>query len=143
MTPASRPQRYSVKDCRALKSLGSIVGWCRCEGLMVRDLSISVLYSGSERKAVASRCVQCGDVLDPVISKTGRPQYLRIRGCRAPSAALHRGCLWAAAAILVKRSERVDVSTTPCSLGSLCSPDIAPISRISLSWRTIYAHRVY
>ena len=39
----------------------------RCDGLMVDDLCMDLLNSFGESKFVAKRCVQCGEVVDPVI----------------------------------------------------------------------------
>ena len=39
----------------------------RCGGLMVNDSYIDLLNSFGESKFVAKRCVQCGEVVDPVI----------------------------------------------------------------------------
>ena len=39
----------------------------RCGGLMVSDLGMDLLNGTGELKFFAARCVQCGEVLDPVI----------------------------------------------------------------------------
>lgn len=39
----------------------------RCGGLMVNEVSIDLMNSASELECVTRRCVQCGDILDPVI----------------------------------------------------------------------------
>lgn len=39
----------------------------RCGGLMVNEISIDLLNSGNELECATKRCVQCGDILDPVI----------------------------------------------------------------------------
>lgn len=39
----------------------------RCGGLMVNDFCMDVLNSIGESKFDAKRCVQCGEVVDPVI----------------------------------------------------------------------------
>ena len=46
----------------------------RCGGLMVNDFCLDVLGSIGESEFAAKRCVQCGEVVDPVI--------LRNRGTR-------------------------------------------------------------
>ncbi|MBK5283277.1 MAG: hypothetical protein JJE16_14480 [Nitrospiraceae bacterium] len=46
----------------------------RCGGLMVNDFCLDVLGSIDESEFAAKRCVQCGEVVDPVI--------LRNRGTR-------------------------------------------------------------
>ena len=44
----------------------------RCGGFMVNDLSMAVLHSTSDLEFVAKRCVQCGEVVDPVIERNRR-----------------------------------------------------------------------
>jgi hypothetical protein len=39
----------------------------RCGGLMVNDSYIDLLNNVGEAKFAAKRCVQCGEVVDPVI----------------------------------------------------------------------------
>jgi hypothetical protein len=39
----------------------------RCGGLMVKDVSMDLWNSTSELECATSRCVQCGDIVDPVI----------------------------------------------------------------------------
>ena len=39
----------------------------RCDGLMVNDFCMDVLNSTGESGFAAKRCVQCGEVVDPVI----------------------------------------------------------------------------
>ena len=46
----------------------------RCGGLMVQDFCMDVLGNIGESEFAAKRCVQCGEVVDPVI--------LRNRGAR-------------------------------------------------------------
>jgi len=46
----------------------------RCRGLMVQDFCLDVLGNMGESEFAAKRCVQCGEVIDPVI--------LRNRGTR-------------------------------------------------------------
>ena len=46
----------------------------RCGGLMVQDFCLDVLDNIGESEFAAKRCVQCGEVVDPVI--------LRNRGAR-------------------------------------------------------------
>ena len=49
---------------------GSRAGWCRCGrcgGLMVSEFSLDLLNSTGQMDCLASRCVQCGDVVDTVI----------------------------------------------------------------------------
>jgi len=39
----------------------------RCGGLMVQDFCLNVLGNIGESEFAAKRCVQCGEVVDPVI----------------------------------------------------------------------------
>lgn len=56
----------------------------RCGGFMVKEVSADLLNSAGELECVTTRCVQCGDILDPVI--------LRNRGIRQqPMTVQHAG----------------------------------------------------
>jgi len=44
----------------------------RCGGLMVIDFCMDVLNSTGELDFAARRCVQCGEVIDPVIERNRR-----------------------------------------------------------------------
>ena len=44
----------------------------RCGGLMVGDLWMELLHSTGELELAAKRCVQCGEVVDPVIQRNRR-----------------------------------------------------------------------
>lgn len=44
----------------------------RCGGLMVGDFCMDLLNSTGELEFAASRCVQCGEVVDPVILQNRR-----------------------------------------------------------------------
>lgn len=44
----------------------------RCGGLMVSDLCMDLLNSTGELEFAAKRCVQCGEVVDPVIVRNRR-----------------------------------------------------------------------
>jgi len=44
----------------------------RCGGLMVNDFCMDVLNSTGELDFAARRCVQCGEVVDPVIERNRR-----------------------------------------------------------------------
>ena len=58
----------------------------RCGGLMVNDFCMDVLNSFGESKFDAKRCVQCGEVVDPVILKNRRtgqvPMMVQLAGER-------------------------------------------------------------
>ena len=55
----------------------------RCGGLMVQDFYLDLLDNIGESKFAAKRCVQCGEVVDPVI--------LRNRGTRQEPMTAHFG----------------------------------------------------
>ena len=44
----------------------------RCGGLMVNDFCMDILNSTGELDFAARRCVQCGEVVDPVIERNRR-----------------------------------------------------------------------
>ena len=46
----------------------------RCRGLMVGEFCMDLLNGNGELEFLASRCVQCGEVVDPVILKNRRIQ---------------------------------------------------------------------
>ena len=56
----------------------------RCGGLMVNEISVDLLNSGSELECAVRRCVQCGDILDPVILRNRgirqKPMSVRLDG---------------------------------------------------------------
>jgi len=54
----------------------------RCGGLMVQDFCLDVLGNIGESEFAAKRCVQCGEVVDPVI--------LRNRGTRQEPMTIQR-----------------------------------------------------
>lgn len=39
----------------------------RCGGLMVNEVCVDLMNSSSELECPTRRCLQCGDILDPVI----------------------------------------------------------------------------
>jgi hypothetical protein len=52
----------------------------RCGGLMVTDFSMDVLFCIGETEFAAKRCVQCGEVVDPVILKNRGTQQAPMAG---------------------------------------------------------------
>ena len=55
----------------------------RCGGLMVQDFCLDVVGSIGESEFAAKRCVQCGEVVDPVIL---RNREIRHEALMAPPA---------------------------------------------------------
>jgi hypothetical protein len=47
----------------------------RCGGLMVREFCMDLLSSTGELDCAARRCVQCGEVVDPLILQNRRTQH--------------------------------------------------------------------
>ena len=64
----------------------------RCGGLMVRDFCTDLLSGKGGLDCPTRRCVQCGDVVDPVIRWNRHLQQLAEAGrqIHAPNQALHR-----------------------------------------------------
>ena len=58
----------------------------RCGGLMVSDFCTDLLNSTGELEFAAKRCVQCGEVVDPVILRNrGTQQEMKaVRPMKAP-----------------------------------------------------------
>ena len=67
----------------------------RCGGLMVDDLCMDLLNSFGESKFVAKRCVQCGEVVDPVILSTRQirqePMTAQLAGRMLPNNCVMEG----------------------------------------------------
>jgi len=61
----------------------------RCGGLMVNDFCMDVLNNLGESKFAAKRCVQCGEVIDPVILQNRgawkEPMTVQLEGKMAPN----------------------------------------------------------
>ena len=68
-TGVEQPPNYSASSVIQHQSTCS-----RCGGLMVQDFCLDVLGNIGEAEFAAKRCVQCGEIVDPVI--------LRNRGTR-------------------------------------------------------------
>lgn len=54
--------------------LGESIHCSRCHGLMVVEQGFDSLFGASEGAASLWRCVQCGEVIDPVILQNRRMQ---------------------------------------------------------------------
>ena len=52
----------------------------RCGGLMVQDFCLDVLGSIGEGECAETRCVQCGEVVDPVILRNRKAQHKPMTG---------------------------------------------------------------
>ena len=61
----------------------------RCGGLMVQDYCLDVLGNIGESEFAAKRCVQCGEVVDPVIMRNRgtrqEPMTVQLAGRMLPN----------------------------------------------------------
>jgi hypothetical protein len=73
MATAERKRRIAELQTQSDFSSALLQSTClRCGGLMVNEISIDLLNSSSELECATRRCVQCGDILDPVIFRNRR-----------------------------------------------------------------------
>jgi hypothetical protein len=67
----------------------------RCGGLMVNDFCLDVLGSIGEAEFAAKRCVQCGEVVDPVILRNRgtrqEPMTVQLAGRMVPNTCVKEG----------------------------------------------------
>ena len=63
-TRAHQRQKGAVSPAVSLDS-----SCARCGGLMVSDFGMDLLDSTGELEFASKRCVQCGEVVDPVIQR--------------------------------------------------------------------------
>ena len=69
-TAAAEKMRASKSTDGAASSAISYESTCaRCGGLMVSDFFMDLLNSTGELDFAAKRCVQCGEVVDPLIHR--------------------------------------------------------------------------
>ena len=66
--------RTATVDLQSQRELVGAPHWscARCGGLMVSDFCMDLLNSTGELEFAARRCVQCGEVVDPVIQRNRR-----------------------------------------------------------------------
>lgn len=76
-TRAEQFGKHTVSSAMTYETMCS-----RCGGLMVQDYCLDVLSNIGETEFAAKRCVQCGEVVDPVI--------LRNRGARQELMVAHQ-----------------------------------------------------
>ncbi|MDP3092698.1 MAG: hypothetical protein Q8N04_18640 [Nitrospira sp.] len=62
-----RADRLETREVFSAAKYGSTCS--RCGGLMVSDFCMDLLNSTGELEFAAKRCVQCGEVVDPVIER--------------------------------------------------------------------------
>ncbi len=63
----NQPQSQEVSSAAPHESRCS-----RCGGLMVSDFCMNLLSRTGELEFAAKRCVQCGEVVDPIIQRNRR-----------------------------------------------------------------------
>ena len=61
-TKVAQPRNHTIPSVASHKSTCA-----RCGGLMVIDFYMDLLFCIGEREFAAQRCVQCGEIVDPVI----------------------------------------------------------------------------
>jgi RNase P subunit RPR2 len=67
---ARAEQKETVGQIKSQSALSSALlhsSCLRCGGFIVKEVSTDLLNSTGELECVTTRCVQCGDILDPVI----------------------------------------------------------------------------
>lgn len=89
MARAAERTRVDGGQSQVAMPAGRLESTCaRCGGLMVSDLSMDLLSSTGELEFAATRCVQCGEVVDPVIERNRqlRQDMLTVRCVPTPIA---------------------------------------------------------
>ena len=66
-TKAAQPRNHTIPSEASHKSTCA-----RCGGLMVTDFYMDLLFCIGETEFAAQRCVQCGEIVDPVILRNRR-----------------------------------------------------------------------
>lgn len=67
---ATAEKKATISGIQSQSTLSSALlqsACLRCGGLMVNHVSLDLWNSSSELECATRRCVQCGDILDPVI----------------------------------------------------------------------------
>ncbi len=67
-------KRLHANDRIGREPITGSIHCSRCKGLMVIEQSFDSLIGTSEAEALLRRCVQCGEVIDPVILQNRRLQ---------------------------------------------------------------------
>jgi RNase P subunit RPR2 len=84
VTMARAGQKEKVGQIKSQLDLSSALlhsSCLRCGGFMVKEVSTDLLNSTGELECVTTRCVQCGDILDPVIlrNRSIRQQQMTVQ----------------------------------------------------------------
>ena len=73
MAMADQKERIDAIQNQSALSSALLRSIClRCGGLMVNDVSLDLLSGSTGLECATKRCVQCGDILDPVILRNRR-----------------------------------------------------------------------
>jgi len=80
-----RARTGEVQNQSALASLPFQSSCLRCGGFMVNEVSMDLMSSTGELDCVTRRCVQCGDIVDPVIL---RNRFIRQQAMAVQHAAI-------------------------------------------------------
>ena len=65
------------KELKEWEALADAVHCSRCMGLMVVEQGVDSTFGRREADTAFRRCVQCGEVIDPVILQNRRLQHMR------------------------------------------------------------------
>lgn len=81
---ARAEQKEKVGQIKSQPALSSALlhsSCLRCGGFMVNEVSMDLMSSSGELDCATRRCVQCGDILDPVIlrNRSIRQQPMTVR----------------------------------------------------------------
>jgi hypothetical protein len=71
---ATQANRALAPSTTAHSGLPDFETCIRCGGLMVREACMDLQNSTDELDCLVARCVQCGEILDPVILRNRRRQ---------------------------------------------------------------------
>jgi hypothetical protein len=70
---ANEKTKIGGMECQSALSSAPLHSTCmRCGGFMVNEVSMDLMGSTGELDCVTRRCVQCGDIVDPVILRNRR-----------------------------------------------------------------------
>lgn len=80
-TAAAFPAKDSKTDSLTVPKAYVAATRCpRCEGLMVVEQCFDLTGDAGHQDCLARRCVQCGEVIDPVILQNRRLKFATVAG---------------------------------------------------------------
>jgi RNase P subunit RPR2 len=71
----SAGKKLHAGDPRESKPFGETIRCSRCNGLMVGEQGFAARIDTGEASVSLRRCVQCGEIVDPVILRNRRLQH--------------------------------------------------------------------